>query len=64
MSTRVGTAARPLAALIVAAATISIMLIALGASPAAVFADLWMGAFGSWLACTDTLVKATPLVFT
>jgi general nucleoside transport system permease protein len=56
--------ARSLAALTIAAASISIVLIALGASPAAVFADLWQGAFGNWLAFTDTIVKSTPLVFT
>ncbi len=61
---RITAAVRPLAALLVAAAAISIILFALGASPIAVFADLWQGAFGTWLAFTDTLVKATPLVFT
>ena len=63
MTARIAAAARPLAALTIATAIISIVLIALGASPVAVFADLWQGAFGNWLAFTDTLVKATPLVF-
>jgi simple sugar transport system permease protein len=56
--------AKPIAALALAAALISLILFALGASPLAVFAALWEGAFGNWLATTDTLVKTTPLVFT
>jgi len=64
MNPRLAAAARPLAALALAAVIISLVLIALGASPLAVAADLWQGAFGNWLAATDTLVKATPLVFT
>jgi simple sugar transport system permease protein len=55
---------RSLAALVIATAMISIVLLALGVSPGAVFAELWRGAFGNWLATTDTMVKATPLVFT
>ncbi len=61
---RLATVARSLGALAIATAILSIVLIGLGASPVAVFADLWEGAFGNWLAATDTLVKATPLVFT
>jgi ABC-type uncharacterized transport system permease subunit len=55
---------KPLAALALAAAIIAVVLLALGASPIGVFAALAAGAFGNWLALTDTLVKATPLVFT
>src|SRR5713226_6917390 len=55
---------KPLAALALAAALIALILLALGAAPLAVFAALWEGAFGNWLAATDTLVKSTPLVFT
>jgi ABC-type uncharacterized transport system permease subunit len=55
---------KPLAALALAAALIALILLALGASPLIVFAALWEGAFGTWLATTDTLVKTTPLVFT
>src|SRR5260370_42623401 len=56
--------ATPVAGLALSAALISLILFALGASPLAVFAALWEGAFGNWLAATDTLVKTTPLVFT
>ncbi len=55
---------KPLAAIAIAAALISVVLFALGASPAGVFSALAVGAFGNWIALTDTLVKATPLVFT
>ena len=64
MNPRFAAIARPVAALALAGAVISLVLIALGASPLVVAADLWQGAFGNWLAATDTLVKATPLVFT
>jgi simple sugar transport system permease protein len=56
-------AIKPLAALAAAATLIALVLIALGASPVGVFAALWDGAFGAPLAATDTLVKATPLLF-
>lgn len=55
---------KPFIALVASFAIISIVLLALGASPLAVFAALAMGAFGSWLAFTETLVKTTPLIFT
>ncbi len=55
---------QPLAALAVSFAILAIVLLALGASPVGVFAALMSGAFGNWLACTETLVKATPLIFT
>lgn len=55
---------KPLAALLGAVALIAIVLLALGAAPAEVFVALWNGAFGNWLAFTNTLVKSTPLVFT
>ena len=64
MNPRLAATARPLTALALAAVIISLVLTALGASPLAVAADLWQGAFGNWLAATDSLVKATPLVFT
>jgi ABC-type uncharacterized transport system permease subunit len=55
--------AKPIAALLLAGGLISLVLLALGASPTAVFAALWQGAFGNWLSATDTLVKASPLLF-
>jgi ABC-type uncharacterized transport system permease subunit len=42
---------------------LAIMLLLLGYSPAAAFAALWNGAFGSWYAFTSaTLVRSTPLI--
>lgn len=58
-----GAALRPLAALTLAGALVALALAALGASPVLVVDGLVQGAFGNWLALTDTLVKATPLVF-
>jgi ABC-type uncharacterized transport system permease subunit len=55
---------KPLAALAATSVMVAIALVALGASPWATFTALVGGAFGNWLAATDTLVKATPLVFT
>ncbi len=60
----ISAAGKPLAALVLAMALVALALAALGANPAATFAALAGGAFGNWLAFTDTLVKATPLVFT
>jgi simple sugar transport system permease protein len=57
------TLARPLSALAAATALISVIVLALGASPLKVFAALWDGAFGNWLIFTDTLTKSTPLIF-
>jgi len=54
---------KPLAALLLAAALVSIVLLALDASPLGVFAALWQGACGTPIAFSDTLVKATPLIF-
>lgn len=55
---------KPLAAVAVSLALVALALAALGANPAVTLGALVNGAFGSWLAVTDTLVKATPLVFT
>ncbi len=55
--------AKPFLALAVAALLISLILLALGASPIDVFSALYDGAFGNWLVCTDTLTKSTPLLF-
>ncbi len=54
---------RPFLALAVAAALISVILLALGASPVSVFAALYDGALGNWVVFTDTLTKSTPLLF-
>src|ERR1700722_15801605 len=56
--------AKPLGALAIALVLISLVLLGLGASPIGVFVALGEGAFGNWNACVDTLVKATPLIFT
>ncbi len=57
-------AGKPLAALGATLALVAIALAALGASPGATLTALVEGAFGNWLAATDTLVKTTPLIFT
>jgi general nucleoside transport system permease protein len=64
LSRLLSTVGKPLAALAVALGLVALALAALGANPATTFAALLSGAFGNWLATTDTLVKATPLVFT
>ena len=55
---------KPAAAIALAIALISIVLLSLGASPVGVLLALGEGAFGNWIAFTDSLVKATPLIFT
>jgi simple sugar transport system permease protein len=60
---KVGVIAKPVAAVILSAALIALVLLALGASPIGVMGALWQDAFGTWLAFTETLVKATPLAF-
>ena len=60
----IATFGQPLAALVVSLALVALALAALGANPGLTFAALANGAFGNWVALTDTLVKATPLVFT
>lgn len=55
---------KPLAAVALSLALVSLALALLGANPVVTLAALADGAFGNWLAATDTLVKATPLVFT
>jgi simple sugar transport system permease protein len=58
------TIGKPAGAIALAIALISLVLLALGASPVGVLIALAQGAFGNWIAFTDSLVKATPLVFT
>jgi ABC-type uncharacterized transport system permease subunit len=60
---RLGTAVRSAFALGAAFALIAVIIAALGASPAIAFSALASGAFGNWLAFSDTLIKATPLIF-
>lgn len=40
------------------------LFLAAGANPATAFAALFKGAFGSWRTAAETLIKATPLIFT
>jgi len=54
----------PLAAIALALLLVGLALAAVGIAPLAVFAALLEGAAGSWLAVTDSLTKAMPLVFT
>jgi ABC-type uncharacterized transport system permease subunit len=56
--------AKPCAAILLAMALVATALAALGVSPGAVFGALLNGAFGSWLALSDSIVKAMPLIFT
>lgn len=42
----------------------ALLFLAVGVSPFAAFQSLVQGAFGTWRAATETLVKATPLIFT
>ncbi|MGH7880719.1 MAG: ABC transporter permease, partial [Candidatus Binataceae bacterium] len=60
---KLGALAASLAAIVVAGLIVTLALLALGAAPATVLAALADGAFGNWLACVDTLVKATPLLY-
>jgi simple sugar transport system permease protein len=60
---RTAAIAKSLLSVVAAVLLISLVLLALGASPAAVFSALGDGAFGNWLALTDTLAKSTPLLF-
>lgn len=58
---RIGVLAISLAAALVLCA---LLFLAVGVNPVAAFASLLQGAFGTWRAATETLVKATPLIFT
>lgn len=63
MNALIRAARRPAAASVIALGAVALALAALGASPLAVAADLAAGACGNWIAFTDTLARATPLVF-
>ena len=58
---RIAAVAASLAAAIILCA---ILFLAVGVNPVAAFQSLIQGAFGTWRAATETLVKATPLIFT
>ena len=53
---RLRAAVAPLGALLLSIALLALIVLALGASPLTVFVALVEGAFGDWLAATDTLV--------
>jgi simple sugar transport system permease protein len=52
------------AALVAALLLCGVLFLAVGVNPLSAFRSLLQGAFGSWRAATETLVKATPLIFT
>ena len=54
----------PLASFLASLALTSLLLLAFEVNPAATFAAMFKGAFGSWRAFTETLVKAIPLMLT
>lgn len=56
--------AAPVGALVVAAALFSLLLLALGKSPAEFCAVVWKGAFGSAFSLRNTLARAAPLLLT
>jgi ABC-type uncharacterized transport system permease subunit len=60
----VAASCRAIAAITIAFGLMTLVLLALGAPPLAVFAALFDGAFGGYFAITETIVRATPLVFT
>jgi ABC-type uncharacterized transport system permease subunit len=51
-------------ALIAALILCGLLFLAVGVNPVTAFQSLLQGAFGTWRATTETLVKATPLIFT
>jgi simple sugar transport system permease protein len=50
--------------LVTALVLCGILFLAVGVSPLSALGALLQGAFGTWRAATETLVKATPLIFT
>lgn len=54
----------PLFAILVAALLFAIFLLVLGKSPVEFFTLLWVGGFGTSFSWTNTLVRASPLIFT
>ncbi|MFN3686316.1 ABC transporter permease [Salinarimonas sp.] len=57
-------AAAPIGAVIAALAISGVLIAAAGASPLDAYAAMLRGAFGSRLAITETLARATPLILT
>ena len=54
----------PVGALLVSLLLFGAFITVAGANPFAVFASIYRGAFGSWFAWQDTLVRAAPLMLT
>jgi ABC-type uncharacterized transport system permease subunit len=52
------------ASLLAALILCGLLFLAVGVNPVSAFGALLQGAFGTWRATTETLVKATPLIFT
>jgi ABC-type uncharacterized transport system permease subunit len=57
-------AGTPLLSVLLAMVTGSLIVAAAGASPAAAFSALWAGAFGNPYQAGETVMRATPLIFT
>jgi simple sugar transport system permease protein len=51
-------------AIAVAMLLFAVFLMFVGASPLAVFADMWRGAFGSWFSAQNSLSRGAPLMLT
>ena len=54
----------PVSALLVSLLLFGVFITVAGANPFDVFASIYRGAFGSWFAWQDTLVRAAPLMLT
>src|SRR4029078_6674889 len=50
--------------LVTALVLCGLLFLAVGVSPLSALGALLQGAFGTWRATTETLIKATPLIFT
>lgn len=54
----------PFAAIVVALSLCAVLIAAAGVSPLTAYAEMLRGAYGSGLAVTETLTRATPLILT
>lgn len=54
----------PVAAIALALLVGAVLIVAVGENPLKAYSIMFQGAFGDWRSTTDTLVKATPLIFT